>query len=68
MHFIVELFANDLGQEILLDVTNLACTKPYYFDVADDSSVCYVEKNFLSKFICKKLHDEVLCLNYDKSK
>ena len=22
MHFIVELFANDLGQEILLDVTN----------------------------------------------
>ena len=27
----------------------LACTKPYYFDVADDSMVCYAEKDFLSK-------------------
>ena len=25
---------------------NLACTKSYYFDVADDSRVCYVEKDF----------------------
>ena len=39
----------------------LACTKPYYFDVADDSRVCYVEKDFLSKVICKKPHDEVHC-------
>ena len=46
----------------------LACTKPYYFDVADDSRVCYVEKDFLSKVICKKLHDEVQCLHYDVSK
>ena len=30
----------------------LACTKPYYFDVADDSRVCYVEKDFSSKGIC----------------
>ena len=37
----------------------VACTNSYYFDVADDSRVCYVEKVFLSKVICKKLHDEV---------
>ena len=43
----------------------VACTKPYYLDVADDSRVCYVEKDFLSKVICKKLHDEVQCLHYD---
>ena len=43
----------------------LACTKPYYFDVADDSRVCYVEKDFSSKVICKKPHDEVQCLHYD---
>ena len=30
----------------------IACTKPYYLDVADDSRVCYVEKDFLSKVIC----------------
>ena len=42
--------------------------KPYYFDVADDSRVCYVEKDFLSKVICKKLHDEVHCLHYNVSK
>ena len=46
----------------------LACTKPYYFDVADDSRVCYVEKDFLSKVICKKLRDEVHCLHYNVSK
>ena len=40
--------------------TPLACTKPYYFDVADESRVCYVEKDFLSKVICKKLHDECI--------
>ena len=44
-------------------VTVIACTKPYYFDVADDSRVSYVEKDFLSK-----VHDEVHCLHYDKSK
>ena len=48
--------------------SKLACTKPYYFDVADDSRVCYVEKDFLSKVICKKLHDEEHCLHYDESK
>ena len=46
----------------------LACTKSYYFDVADDSRVCYVEKDFSSKVICKKPHDEVQCLHYDVSK
>ena len=46
-------------------VIGLACTKPYYFDVADDSRVCYVEKDFLSEVICKKLHVEEQCLNYD---
>ena len=43
-------------------------TKPYYFDVADDSRVCYVEKDFSSKVICKKPHEEVQCLHYDVSK
>ena len=42
----------------------LACTKPYYFDVADDSMVCYVEKDFSSKGICKNLYDGVQCLHY----
>ena len=46
----------------------LACTKPYYLYVADDSRVCYVETDFLSKVICKKLHDEVQCLHNDVSK
>ena len=27
----------------------VACTKPYHFDVADDSRVCYVEKDFSSQ-------------------
>ena len=45
----------------------VACTKPYYFDVAGDSRVCYVEKDFLSKVICKKLHDEVQYLHHDVS-
>ena len=31
---------------------HLACTKRYCFDVADDSRVCYVEKDFSSKGIC----------------
>ena len=44
----------------------IACTKPYYLDVADDSRVCYVEKDFLSKVICKKLHDEVQWLRLDQ--
>ena len=47
---------------------SIACTKPYYFNVAGDSRVCYVEEDLLSKVICKKLHDEVHCLHYDKSK
>ena len=47
---------------------NLACTKTYYFDVANNSRVCYVEKGFSSKVICKKLNDEVHCLHYDESK
>ena len=42
----------------------LACTKPYYFYVADDSRVCYIGKYFLSKVINKKLYDEVQCLHY----
>ena len=46
-------------------ISLLACTKPYYLDVADDSRVCYVEKDFLSNVICKKLHDEVQCLHSD---
>ena len=53
---------------IFMGWCHLACTKPYYFDVADDSRVCYVEKDFLSKVICKKLHDEVQCLHFDVSK
>ena len=44
----------------------VACTKPYYFNVADDSRVCNVEKDFLSKVICEKLHDEVR-LHYNKA-
>ena len=43
----------------------LACTKPYYLNVADDSRVCYIEKDFLSKVICKKLHYEMQCLHFD---
>ena len=46
----------------------VACTKPYYLDVADDSRVCYVEVIFSSRVICKRLHDEVQCLHYDVSK
>ena len=49
-------------------VEDLACIKPYYFDLADDSMVCYVEKDFSFKVICKKLHDEVHCLHYNVSK
>ena len=45
-----------------------ASTKPYYFDVADDGRVCYVEKEFLSKVICKNLYIGVQCLYYDVSK
>ena len=31
----------------------LACTKQYYFNGAENSRVCYVEKDFLSKVIFK---------------
>ena len=58
---------NDLIFLLQADI-DLACTKPYYLDVAEDSRVCYVEKDFLSKVICKKLHDEVHCLHYNVSK
>ena len=44
---------------------SLACTKPYCFDVADDSRVCYVEKYFLSKGICKDPYGGVQSLHYD---
>ena len=43
----------------------LACTKHYYFDVADDSRVCYVEKDFSSKGICRNLYGGVQCLHND---
>ena len=43
----------------LIVQVNTSLYQPYYFDEADDSRVCYVEKDFLSKVICKKLHDEV---------
>ena len=56
------------GKMDFLDRYFVACTKPYYFDVADDSRVCYVEKNFLSKVICKNLYVGVQCLFYDVSK
>ena len=66
-------FLSSLARKTERKTTNqfelaLACTKPYYFDVADDSRVCYVEKDFLSQVICKKLHDEVHSLHYDESK
>ena len=38
------------------------------FLVADDSRVCYVEKEFLPNIICKKRHDEVQCLHVYASK
>ena len=43
----------------------LACTKSYYFDVADDSRVCYVEKDISSKGISKNLYGGEQCLHYD---
>ena len=51
----------------MVAIIRLACTKPYYFDVADDSRVCYVEKDFLSKVICKNLFDELQRLHNDVS-
>ena len=64
------LEVTDLSHEKWINEVDedVACTKPYYFDVADDSRVCYVEKDFLSKVNCKKLHHEVHCLHYNVSK
>ena len=62
---IIIIISIAFARTIIIASKPLACTKPYYFDVADDSRVCYVEKDFLSEVICKKLHVEEQCLNYD---
>ena len=56
MHFIVELFANNLGQEILLDVTNptiVSYTKIVGFGTGY-LSVCSIEKFLAIEFAVEK--------------
>ena len=44
---------------------NIECTKPYYFNVADNSRVSYIKKDFSSKGICKNLYGGVQYLHYN---